>query len=38
VLHCSSGNYRTTGDAIQQTPPTVFRKPDAVYAWYEGLE
>lgn len=24
VLHCSSGNYRRTGDAIQETPTTLF--------------
>lgn len=24
ILHCSSGNYRRTGDAIQETSPAVF--------------
>lgn len=37
VLHCSSGNYRNLGDAIMETSPKVFLRPDAVYAWYEGL-
>ncbi len=37
VLHCSSGNYRNNGEAIQETLPTVFNRPDAIYAWYEGL-
>jgi hypothetical protein len=38
VLHCSSGNYRKFGDAIRETPPTVFQKPDTIFAWYEGLD
>lgn len=37
VIHCSNGNYRRTGQAIQETGPAVFRVPDVVYAWYEGL-
>ncbi len=37
VLHCSSGNYRNNGEAIQETLPTVFNRSDAIYAWYEGL-
>jgi hypothetical protein len=24
IVHCSSGNFRNTGDAIRETPPTVF--------------
>lgn len=36
VLHCSAGNSRK-GDAICETPPTVFGAPDAIYAWYEGI-
>jgi hypothetical protein len=37
VLHCSSGNYRNTGSAVRETPPNVFRVPDVIFAWYEGL-
>lgn len=36
VIHCSSGNFRGTGDAIQETPPDLFRKKAAlagVIAW-----
>lgn len=33
VIHCSSGNYRSTGDAIQETGPAVFDQPDAIFAW-----
>lgn len=38
VRHCSMGNYRKTGDAIQETGPEVFRAPDVIFAWYEGLD
>ncbi len=37
VLHCSSGNYLSNGEAIQETLPTVFNRRDTIYAWYEGL-
>lgn len=37
VIHCSSGNFRNFGDAIRETPPTVFQRPQAILAWYEGL-
>jgi hypothetical protein len=38
VRHCSMGNYRRTGDAIQVTGPEVFRVPDVIFAWYEGID
>ena len=38
VLHCSRGNYRAYGDAIVETSPGSFGKPDAICAWYEGVE
>ncbi len=38
VIHCSSGNFRKYGDAIRETPPTVFQVPDAVFVWFEGIE
>lgn len=38
VLHCSMGNYRRSGDAIQETGPEAFNVPDRIFAWYEGLE
>lgn len=38
VRHCSMGNYRRTGDAIQETGPQVFRVPDVIFAWYEGID
>lgn len=38
VRHCSMGNYRRTGDAIQETTPEVFRVPDVIFAWYEGID
>jgi LysM repeat protein len=31
VIHCSSGNDRKFNDAIQETPPTVFMRPDALW-------
>ena len=37
VIHCSSGNDRN-GDAIQETGPAVFEKPDVVFAWFDGLD
>lgn len=33
VLHCSAGNFRRTGDAIQETGPEVFRAPAVATAW-----
>lgn len=38
VLHCSHGNHRRNSDAICETDLTVFRKPDTVYAWYDGID
>ncbi|HWR57787.1 MAG TPA: CHAP domain-containing protein [Thermodesulfovibrionales bacterium] len=39
VIHCSSGNYRRTGDAVQETGPEVFKaNKTTVYAWYAGME
>jgi hypothetical protein len=38
VIHCSSGNFRRHGDAIKETPPTVFQVPDAIFVWFEGVE
>lgn len=38
VLHCSSGNYRSTEDAIQETNPDVFlHNPKTMYAWWVGV-
>ncbi len=37
VIHCSSGNFTALGDAIQETGPTVFEKPETIYAWYDGI-
>jgi cell wall-associated NlpC family hydrolase len=38
VIHCSSGNYRTTGDAIAETPATLFLLNNAIVcrvAWID---
>lgn len=32
VVHCSSGNYRKTGDAIQETDASVFKAKSAIVA------
>jgi hypothetical protein len=32
VAHCSSGNFRTFGDAIQETDVSIFRRNGAVVA------
>jgi hypothetical protein len=38
VLHCSSGNFRQTGDAIQETDDSAFRgKAGLIFAWYAGV-
>lgn len=37
VIHCSSGNFTALGDAIQETGPDVFEKPETIYAWYDGI-
>jgi cell wall-associated NlpC family hydrolase len=36
VLHCSAGNYRK-GDAIAETPPDVFKRPETVHLWFSDL-
>lgn len=38
VIHCSSGNYRATGDAIQETGDAVFQKYGAIYCWCAWVE
>lgn len=38
VIHCSSGNFRTHGDAIRETGPEVFDTPHSLFGWYSGLE
>lgn len=39
VIHCSSGNYRKTGDAIQETDATVFSRVGATLAaWCATVE
>lgn len=38
VIHCSAGNYRNDGDAIQETDATLFKKNGAIaarIAWVE---
>lgn len=35
VVHCSSGNYRNTGDAIRETGPEVFDTPKTVVIRYD---
>jgi cell wall-associated NlpC family hydrolase len=37
VIHCSSGNGKK-GDAIQETPPTVFNQPGTIFAWFAGVD
>jgi LysM repeat protein len=38
VIHCSNGNYRRTRDSIQETDPNIFKQPDTIFAWYEGID
>jgi hypothetical protein len=39
VIHCSSGNYRKTGDAIQETDLSVFlSSASTVFAWCANIE
>lgn len=33
VVHCSNGNFRSTRDAIQETPATVFKPSSTIFAW-----
>lgn len=38
VLHCSSGNFKRSGDAIQETDDTVFRgKAGLVFSWCAAI-
>jgi hypothetical protein len=37
VLHCSHGNHSRNGDALSETDPVVFRKPDATFAWHDSV-
>lgn len=38
VIHCSSGNYKKTEAAIQETGIDIFAKqPDLIYAWWAGI-
>lgn len=39
VIHCSSGNARSWGDAIRETDTTVFdRRSSTIYAWPSSVE
>ena len=39
VIHCSSGNYKQTGDAIQITGTAIWKnRSDSLIGWYSGLE
>lgn len=38
VVHCSSGNFRRTGDAIRQTPADLFFHHDAIVARCELIQ
>jgi hypothetical protein len=37
VIHCSHGNQKANQDAVCETEPKVFKKPDAIFAWYDGV-
>lgn len=37
VIHCSAGNYRSTGAAVQETDESVFLKRHAEYGEYVGI-
>jgi len=37
VVHCSMGNYRATGDAIQETDVSIFLRNGAIVARYAGF-
>jgi cell wall-associated NlpC family hydrolase len=38
IIHCSSGNFRSNGDAIQITAPSAFlARKDSLIGWYGGL-
>lgn len=36
VIHCSSGNSKNLGAAIQETTPAVFNRPDTVWGRFVG--
>ncbi len=38
VVHCSSGNYRRTGDAVQETGRDVFATPKTLLIRYDPAE
>jgi hypothetical protein len=38
VLHCSSGNFKAKGDAVEETDPHVFLNPKAIFAWCARIE
>jgi len=39
VVHCSSGNFRGWGDAIQETDTTVWdRRRSTIYAWPSSIQ
>jgi hypothetical protein len=39
TVHCSSGNFKSTGDAIRETGPNVFLiRKHAVFAWPAMIE
>lgn len=39
IIHCSSGNYERTRDAIRKTAATLFEKnPRAVLGWFAGYD
>ena len=33
VVHCSSGNFKRTGDAIQETDNAVFKPASTIFVW-----
>ena len=37
VIHCSSGNSRNFGTAIQETSPVVFNRADTVWGRFSGV-
>jgi LysM repeat protein len=37
VIHCGSGNDAKYKDAIQETPPNVFNRPDSVWGRYTAV-
>jgi hypothetical protein len=38
IIHCSSGNFASTEDAIQITEPAAFlTRKDSLIGWYRGL-